>query len=257
MPHEVKDVPINAVYKAFALLELLSEGVFSLAEISRRAGMPKSSASRFLSSLIDLGVVAKRADGGFSLTPWLFSMGGKALCALDLVRVALPHMRDLNEETNETVHLAVRSGQAAVYLYKVDSPYSLRMHSRVGYQAPLHCTALGKCLLAWLPPDRAARIIREMAFEKIMPKTIADAETLRRHLLLVRDQGYACDDEENEESVTCFGAPVFNRASEVIAAVSISMPMFRFVEYDKDGFVRALRRAALHISQNFGYREED
>ena len=257
MPHEVKDVPVNAVYKAFALLELLSEGVFSLAEISRRADMPKSSASRFLSSLIDLGVVAKRDDGGFTLTSRLFAMGGKALDALDLVPVALSHMRDLNEETSETVHLAVRSGQTAVYLYKVDSPHSLRMYSRVGYQAPLHCTSLGKCLLAWMDPDRGAEIIRGMAFEKVMPNTIADAEIFRRHLVLVREQGYACDDEENEENVICFGAPVFNGASQAIAAVSISMPMFRFAEYDKDGLVRALCRTASRISQTFGYRAQD
>lgn len=256
MPQETQEAPVNAVYKAFALLELLGEGVFSLAEISRRADMPKSSASRFLASLIDLGLVAKRNDGGFTLTTRLFGMGGKALDALDLVPAALPHMRDLNEETRETVHLAVRSEQAAVYLYKVDSPHSLRMYSRVGYQAPLHCTSLGKCLLAWLDAEQADAIIREMTFETVMPNTIADPETFRRHLALVREQGYACDDEENEENVICFGAPVFNRDSLCIAAVSVSMPMFRFVEYDRGELVRVLRRAALHMSQTFGYRKD-
>ena len=257
MENAPKEVPVNAVYKAFAILEMLSEGTASLGDVARRVGMPKSSVSRFLASLVDLGTVEKDENSAFSLTPRLFSMGAKALDALELVPAALPHMRDLGAKTGENVHLAVRSGQSVVYLHKVDSPHALRMHSRIGYQAPLYRTALGKCLLAWLDEDRAEKLIREMSFSKIMPKTIADADTLREHLAVVRERGYACDDEENEENVICFGAPVFNWASQVIAAISVSMPMFRFVDYDKEEIILHLRRAALRISRTYGCRVEE
>lgn len=254
MAKESKIAPVGAVYKAHAILDMLSEGAFPLKEIALRVGMPKSSALRFLDSLIDLGTVKKNEDRLFSLTPQLFSMGAKSLGALDVVSAALPAMRALSTQTAETVHLAVRSGQSVVYLHKVDTPHALRMRSRTGYQAPLYCTALGKCLLAWLDEERAETLIREISFSKVMPNTIADADALRAHLAMVREQGFACDNEENEENVICFGAPVFNWASQVMAAISVSIPMFRFTEYDKQDIIGNLRQAALRISITHGYQ---
>jgi IclR family KDG regulon transcriptional repressor len=256
MAYESREVPVNAVYKAFAILEMLGEGAASLTDISRRIGMPKSSASRFLASLVDLGAVSKADDGEFSLTAKLFSLGAQSLKALDLVPAALPFMRALRSKTSETVHLAVQSKLSAVYLHKVDSPHSLRMHSRIGYQAPLYCTALGKCLLAWLDEDRREALIREMKFVKTMPNTLDNADALRAHLALVREQGYACDNEENEENVICFGAPVFDWAAQVIAATSVSMPIFRFRKYDQGSLLAALKEAAQGISAAYGYQDK-
>ena len=257
MAHESREVPVNAVYKAFAILEMLGEGAASLTDISRRIGMPKSSASRFLASLVDLGAAAKTDNGDFVLTAKLFSLGAQGLKALELAPTALPFMRKLCAKTSETVHLAVQSERSVVYLQKVDSPHSLRMHSHVGYQAPLYRTALGKCLLAWLDEDRREALLRTLEFVRAMPNTLADADALRAHLALVRGQGYACDNEENEESVICFGAPVFNWASQVIAAISVSMPTFRFQKYDKDILLRDLKEAAQGISAAYGCRKPD
>jgi len=248
-----KEVPIATVYKAFGLLEALGEGNTSLADISRRGGMPKSSASRFLASLIDLGVVRKTGQGEFALTAKLFTLGARALGTLELVPTAAPFMQTLGEQVRETVHLAVRSGTSVIYLYKVESTRTLCMQSRVGFQNPLYCTSLGKSLLAWLDDARIASIVNEITFEKKMPNTITDAALFREHLTLVKQQGYSCDNEEVEENVICFGMPIFDWAGQPVAAISVSMPLFRFSEERKEALLAHIRQAAYGISAMFGY----
>lgn len=252
-----KETPVAAVYKAFGILEVLSEGTTSLAEISRKGGLPKSSASRFLSTLIDLGVVRKTGQGEFALSAKLFNLGARTLSALELVPTAAPFMQALGEQTRETVHLAVRSETAVIYLYKVESSHSLCMQSRAGFQNPLYCTSLGKSLLAWLDEAKIDAIISEMTFEQKMPNTITDPAVFRAHLAQVRQQGYSCDNEEIEENVICFGMPIFDWALQPIAAISVSMPLFRFSEDQKEVFLSWIRQAAYGISAMFGYAGEE
>ena len=252
-----KEAPVATVYKAFGILEVLSEGTTSLAEISRKGGLPKSSASRFLASLIDLGFVRKTGQGEFALTARIFTLGARALGALELVPTAAPFMQTLGEQTRETVHLAVRSETTVIYLYKVDSSHSLCMQSRSGFQNPLYCTSLGKSLLAWLDAEKRDAIIGAMTFEKKMPNTITDAAAFREHLVLVKQQGYSCDNEEIEENVICFGMPIFDWALQPIAAISVSMPLFRFSGDQKDTILTQLRQAAYGISAMFGYTGEE
>ncbi len=254
MQQNKNDTPVSALYKCFGILELLSEGRATLTDISRKVGMPKSTALRFLSSLLDLDVVRRNEHGDYALTAKLFGLGAKALEAFDLIPTALPFMRALNERTSETVHLAVEGEGRVVYLHKVDTTHTLCMHSRIGYQAPLYCTSLGKCLLAWSDPARAERLIQQMEFVKKQPNTLADAESLRRHLAEVRAQGYACDNEEIEEHVICFGAPIFDWATQVIAAISVSMPTLRFSEEKKEDLLQELKAAAGGISRALGYQ---
>lgn len=252
-----KEAPVGAVYKAFGILEALGEGATSLADISRKGGMPKSSASRFLATLIDLGVVRKTGQGEFALSAKLFTLGAQGLSALELVPTAAPFMQTLSEQTRETVHLAVRSELSVIYLYKVDSSHSLCMHSRSGFQNPLYCTSLGKSLLAWLDDAKIDELLGAMAFERKRPNTITDPTEFRNHLLQVKQQGYSCDNEEVEENVICFGMPVFDWASQPIAAISVSMPLFRFSEDKKDVFLAQIRQTAYNISAMFGYAGDE
>lgn len=253
MDHVQKEAPVATVYKAFGILEILSEGSSSLAELSRKGGLPKSSASRFLASLADLGFVRKTGQGEFSLTAKMFTLGARALGAPELVPAAAPFMRTLGEQTRETVHLAVRSETAVIYLYKVDSPHSLCMQSRAGFQNPLYCTSLGKSLLAWLDTEKRDAIIETISFEKKMANTITDPDAFREHLALVKRRGYSCDNEEIEENVICFGMPVLDWALQPIAAISVSMPLFRFSEENRNALLTHIREAAHGIAAMFGY----
>lgn len=254
MVYEGKEAPVSALYKAFGILETLGYGRATLADISRKVGMPKSTASRFLASLMDLGVVYKNDRDEFGLTAKLFGLGARALDAFELVSVASSFMRTLSAKIEETVYLAVCADKSVVYLHKVDSPRALRMHSRVGFEAPMYCTSLGKCLLAWMDPVQAEAVINRLEFDARLPNTITNAQSLREHLVLVREQGYACDNEEIEENVICFGAPIFNWHGQVIAAISVSMPIFRFDEANRETLLRELKSAAQGISSTFGFQ---
>ena len=244
--------PVAALYKGFKLIELLSAGPDSVANIAARSGMPKSSAYRFLATLMELGIVEKSSENDFELTGQLFEYGGRALDARNLVATLAPFMARLQRQTQETVHFAVRSGLNVIYLHKVDSPHPLRLHSRIGYQAPLYNTALGKAILAWLPHDLAEDIISSITFVKVVPKTIGDAEALRENLAAVRRQGYAFDDEEHQENVYCFAVPVFDHYCQAMGAISIAFPTFRYTEEDREGLIAAMQEAARDASRKLG-----
>lgn len=252
MQKEQDNAPVGALLKGFGVIEQLSTGKSPLVDIARRMGLPKSSVYRFLSTLVELGVVTKADNDEYSLTAKLFQYGVKAVNALELVPTALPAMRRLRDTVGETVHLAVRSGEHAVYLHKVESPHSLRMYSRPGYQAPLYCTSLGKCLLAWLHDEQLLPILDRMVFVPAMPNTIQDKTTFLSHLRVVREQGYAVDDEENEANVICFGAPIFDHYNQISAAVSVSMPLFRFLPERREMVVEAVQQAGRDVSGCFG-----
>lgn len=247
-----ESAPVGALLKGFGLIEQLSDGAASLGDVSRRMGLPKSSAYRLLTTLVELGVVERADNDDYRLTPRLFEYGIKALNSLDLVIVARPSMHTLRDVTGETVHLAVRSGIHAVYVQKVNSSHALRMDSRIGYQAQLYNTSLGKVLLAWLDPDECQKLAHSIEYKPIMPNTLLCAETLLTHLEQVRAQGYACDNEENEANVICFGAPIFDHYGHIMAAVSMSMPKLRYSPEKEGEIALAVQNAGREISKKFG-----
>lgn len=247
-----ESAPVGALLKGFGVIEQLSDGAASLGDVSRRMGLPKSSAYRLLTTLVELGVVERADNDNYRLTPRLFEYGIKALNALDLVTAARPFMHTLRDITGETVHLAVRSGIHAVYVQKVNSSHALRMDSRIGYQAQLYNTSLGKVLLAWLDPEEIKKLANLIEYKPIMPNTLLSAEALLAHLEQVHTQGYACDNEENEVNVICFGAPIFDHYGQIMAAVSMSMPKLRYSTENEGDIVRAVQNAGREISRKFG-----
>lgn len=247
-----ENAPVGALLKGFGVIEQLSDGPAPLGDVARRMGLPKSSAYRLLTTLVELGVVERADNEDYRLTPRLFEYGIKALNGLDLVTTARPIMHTLRDITGETVHLAVRSGQNAVYMQKVNSSHSLRMDSRIGYQAQLYNTSLGKSLIAWLDEEEMEKLAQSITYLPIMPNTITDAQALLAHLKEVRALGYSCDNEENEANVICFGAPIFDHYRQIMAAVSVSMPKLRFTPEKGASIIGALKDAARKISRKFG-----
>lgn len=252
MANPQESAPVGALLKGFGVIEQLSDGAAALGDVARRMGLPKSSAYRLLTTLVELGIVERADNEDYRLTARLFEYGIKALNSLDLVTAARPFMHTLRDITGETVHLAVRSGIHAVYVQKVNSSHALRMDSRIGYQAQLYNTSLGKVLLAWLDPDEAKKLAHAIEYKPIMSNTLLNAEALLEHLKQVQAQGYACDNEENEANVICFGAPIFDHYAQITAAVSMSMPKLRYAPENEAEIVRAVQNTAREISKKFG-----
>ncbi len=149
-------------------------------------------------------------------------------------RSAEPALRELNERTGYTVHLASYEDGEVIYIDKYDSRHPVRMYSRVGRRAPLHCTAVAKVLLAELPEERRRQVAERIDYTPLTRNTILDAPAFLAELDRVRAQGYAVDNAEHEDFIHCVAAPVRGARGEVLAAASVSVPK---VLLDLDGLL--------------------
>ena len=167
---------VAAVLKVFAILQSLSErNETGISELSVRLAMPKATVYRFLQTMKSLGYVRQETDSErYGLTMRVFELGARALQYPDLIELAKPHMQRLSDVTGETVHLGQLIDSEIIYVHKVDSRHMLAMYSRVGRRAPLHCTAIGKVLMAWEHPERRDRILDGAEFKRFRDKTITE-----------------------------------------------------------------------------------
>jgi IclR family acetate operon transcriptional repressor len=186
-------------------------------------------------------------------------LGQLLLSQLDHRKEAEPFLRDLAEKTKETVHMAFLDRDEIVYIDKVEidhNPSGLRMASRVGLRNPAHSCAMGKVLLSYLPEEEVDRVIEEKGLVKRTEHTITDPHQLKKQLNLVRTQGYAVDDEENEMGIRCVAAPLYNEIGKVVAAISISAPAFRVTKkVIQESLKKEVTETAMKISQRLGFRE--
>ncbi|CAE1145452.1 MULTISPECIES: DNA-binding transcriptional regulator KdgR [Serratia] len=248
---------VSSVLKVFGILQALGEErEIGITELSQRVMMSKSTVYRFLQTMKSLGYVAQEGESEkYSLTLKLFELGAKSLQNVDLIRSADIQMRELSQQTRETIHLGALDEDSIVYIHKIDSLYNLRMYSRIGRRNPLHSTAIGKVLLAWRDEAEVGDILSQIEFTRSTAHTITSAAQLLPVLTQVRQQGFGEDVEEQEEGLRCIAVPVFDRFGVVIAGLSISFPTIRFSEEAKAGYVHQLHHAARIISEQQGYHD--
>ena len=249
---------INSILRASNILKYFTKGKgqFKISELACELHLDRSTIYRILLSLEKCGLVEKdKETGGYSLGLFTFEIGNAYLNRIDLPKVSKPIMTDLALKVQETVHLAVLSGTEIVYVDKVDSPRPLGIMSKIGQRAPLHCTALGKVLLAFQPEDELKRILRQLKLIALTSNTIISRQRLMEELRAIRRQGYALDHREIEEDVECIGAPIRNHLGDVIAALSISGPQSKIHTPQEKEFVSSVVKAAGLISSKLGYME--
>jgi IclR family transcriptional regulator, acetate operon repressor len=217
----------TSVEKAMRILEALAvpDGPHRLMDVAERAAVPRSTAYRVLATLTAEGFAENCGDGRYGVGGRLGGLGAQIV---SVVSAGVgPILRRLQEGAGgNTVHLAVRVGDHAVYLHKVDSDKPYEMRSRVGNQLWLHCTSIGKAILAHLPPDEVDAVVASAGLPARTPATITDLAALHAELAAVRERGYAVDDEENEATVRCLGAAIIDRAGRPRGGVSISTVTF-------------------------------
>ncbi|GAA1273427.1 transcriptional regulator [Planotetraspora silvatica] len=243
----------SSVDKAFELINAVSEagqaGV-SLGELAGQAGIAVSTAHRYVTSLLELGVLDRDAAGSYHLGVTLITLAGQYLEEDGLRAAARPYLVELVELSGETVHLGVPVGNQIVYVDKVESAKSVRLVSRIGSRSPLHCTAMGKAVLSL--DDRRAEEILVGPLDRRTPKTLT-GDALLAELRVVRDRGYAIDDEENEEGVRCVGLPIMNASGQPVGAFSVSAPANRFSLDDCHRLAPTALAMAADISRRIGY----
>jgi DNA-binding IclR family transcriptional regulator len=246
---------IRTVSRAIRILEYLgAEGQKNVTELSRSLKLPKSSTFEILSTLETEGIVEKDSDRSlYRLGPRLFELGFKAQAELEIRRVALPVMKSLNEQLDETIHLTVLDNREVLYIDCLESTKRLRTYSVIGVRAPLTCTAVGKAILAHLEADEVDEILRAKGLPVFTDRTLGSRDALLEDLREVRSRGYAVDNMEHEEGVRCIGAPVRDHKGEVFASVSVSGPSQRMSLERIPQVAEMVVRGAQEISRRLGY----
>lgn len=197
-----------------------------LAELVRRTGLPKATVHRLCGDLVTARLL-DRATEGYRLGSHLFELGMRASVERGLVEVATPFMEDLYELTHETVHLGVREGHDVMYAAKIGGHRQADSPSRIGGRLPLHCTAIGKALLAHAPDDVVAEYLSGPMLRRT-PRTVIAPGLLHRQLEQVRETGLAFEFEESAQGLVCIAAPVLDTGHGIMAAISVTGPTTRF-----------------------------
>jgi DNA-binding IclR family transcriptional regulator len=254
-------MPVQTVSKTLdralnVLLEIADRpSGLSLSECSSILGYSKPTTHRIIRTLTEYGFL--RADDQhrmYTLGVTTLRLGMDFLEQLDIRREALPLLRELADQSRETVHLGIIQGSDVVYIEKVESTQAVRMFSRVGHTMPTYSTGIGKAILAFLSEEELERALPER-LEARTAATITDRAALRRHLAEIRQRGYSTDDIENEEGIRCAGAPIFDHTGAACAGISVAGPASRVTPDRLPELGQHARDIALEISARIGFRE--
>jgi DNA-binding IclR family transcriptional regulator len=246
---------ITALQRGLRLLSLFAaaEKGLSATEIARLSALPASTVHRFLANLESAGFLNCDGNGTYQLGIACVSLGQAARGQLDIRRVSLPHLQELNRRTRETVHLTVRHALSAVYVEKLDSPEPLRIHSHIGASVPLYCTAVGKVLLAYMPETEREKILDQLEMKRLTENTVGNLQELQTQLQRVRKNGYACDLEEHEAHIRCIAAPVWDHTGSVNASLSVTGPAVRMSSARLRQIAPLILEIGRKISEELGY----
>jgi IclR family acetate operon transcriptional repressor len=219
---------VNSVEHAIRLVELMasSANALSVSQLAQSLELPRATVYRLLKTLAQREWV-NQDDKTYRLSLRLAGLfqGAGAGAEAALAERLKPLLHRLVSETGETAHFAALDGDRVVYLTKVDSPHPIRMFSEVGWRGPLHATGVGKVLLAWSDATLLSRVC-ERGFEPFTRNTLVSEAQLQAQLAQIRKQGYALDDEELIDGLTCVAAPVM-KDGRVLGAISVAGPTAR------------------------------
>lgn len=241
----------NASEKVLAVLEALPEHE-RVTEIAEVTGLPKSTVHRILRVLVDRQFALNVGGGRYLGGPRILSLSSKVMGRFEPAYYAEAALRKLQQSTGCTVHLGLLVGDDVVYAAKVEGSRPYHMPSRLGMSVRLHTTAVGKVALAWMDEAEVREIVQRTGLEKRTSNTLTSLSALLRDLRVVRERGYALDEEENEDGILCIGAPIFDHSGRVVGGVSISTitlePWHRPVEDLAD----EVKKVGEEISRSFG-----
>ncbi len=227
-PNGRKYYQINSLAKGLRIMELLARGgKLSLSEVAGRLELDRSVCHRSLSTMRDLGFVSQDGPAGYRVSMKIFELAMQLVNGLEVRGVVRPLLVDLADRHNETVNLGIRDGREMIYLDKVETRALLRAELAVGTRIPIHCTGLGKAVLAFSPEDERRAILGAGALKAYTPKTIVSARALVAELESIKERGFALDDEEHYPGLRCVAAPVFDHTGRPAYSLSIAGPSSR------------------------------
>jgi IclR family acetate operon transcriptional repressor len=237
---------VQSIARVFELLETMADlgGIVTLSELANRSGLPGPTIHRLVRTLVDLGYVRQEPSRAYALGPRLVRLGEGASRLIGTW--ATPHLRRLVDAVGESANLALLDGDEIVYVAQAPGLHSMRMFTEVGRHAGMHCTAVGKAMLAAMPPERAGEILLRSGLAARTAHTITTLETMQDELARIRENGYALDEEEQEIGVRCVAVTLPGEPAR--AAISVSGPSTRMTE----SLVRAAVPTLLETARALG-----
>ena len=242
---------IQVIDRVTALLEAITSHMepASLKFLSAETQLHPSTAFRILNALAMHGLVERTSAGRYALGMKLLRFGSHVHGKVDLLREARPIMEWLRSQVGETVNLTVREGDEVVYIERVIPNRMMRVEQVIGSRAPLHVTAVGKLFLSEGDEKACREYARRTGLPRYTPNTLTQVTKLWGQLETARKHGYALDDEEAEQGVSCIGVPVRDRHEMMIAGLSISAPR----ERRQSSWINLIKKAGTDLSARLGY----
>ena len=253
------DNAMNPLRKVFSIIETVvarQGSGLTYSEIVAALDLPRSSVHRILKDLTSLGYLSfnpetKKYFGSLRLA----ALGAEVMSSFQLRDHIRPHLLELHRETDHTTNLGVLNGTVGVFVDKIESKdFGIKLFSEIGKTFPLHCTGLGKALLAFSPEETLNELLAS-PLEAVTEKTIVDPDRLRQELQSIREQGYALDNEEITRGIMCAAAPVQGFNGELVGAISVTFPTYINEDRGIASEIAAVRKFAALISGALGRRQ--
>lgn len=254
----MKQMPEKSIYsvqvldRALDILELLALGQLSLSNIVRETGLARSTAFRLLAHLEARNYVVKNSDGLYQLSTKIFQLAAQTHEVIGLVSTVHPFLEELAHATQETVHVCIRDGTAAVCIDRVNSPMNVRLSVQMGAPAPLYAGAISKLLLAYAPHEIYETVV-QAGLRPFTDKTITNSDELLAELTRIRFQGWAYSEGELDEGATTFAAPIRDFSGSVVAALALSAPTQRLSDVTMAQLWDHLVAGTARISEALGH----
>ncbi len=248
---------VQSLCRALNILTILgaSDGPMTLTELSEAANLSPSTTHRLLTTLqYERYVRFDQSARGWVVGVQAYMTGANFLKTRNLVDVARPRMRRLMEESSEIVNLAVEENGEALYLARVGGPRAAQVAVPQTDRTLLHCSAVGKALLAGMPETKVQTIVTQRGMRQFTRSTLSSLPALYRDLTLVRTRGYALDQEERVSGLRCVAAPIFDENSRVMGALSLSGSSRRIEDARLRALGEMVKRAAAAVTQELGGR---
>lgn len=247
---------VKSVDRAMTIIQLVStrKDGYSVTELAENLGLNKSSIFRIVTTLIEHGFIQQDEETKkYRLGYQYLELSSKLLDSIDIRKEATPFLKELEEWTNEVIHLVIYSQQEAVYIEKLEGNETLRMHSQVGKRAPMHCTSAGKTILAHLPEKEVKEMIEQKGLPKHTEKTMTTEAELMKNIRDIRTNGFGVERDENEVGITCMAVPIFNFRGDIAGSISISGPSIRMSEERIDQLKDPFMTIGYKVSRRLGY----
>lgn len=246
---------IGSLLKAIDIMELFSDENprLSLAQIAARLSMPKSTAHNLLNTLRSRGYIEKMEGDQYALGRQIVALASSVCVNLELRDRAAPLLRELADACGDSVYLTVPDGHKCLYVYAVESSHRLNARTAMGVRAHMHCTGVGKAMLAYLPEERVNEIVGAAGLPGFTSRTITDRRRLDEELAAIRERGYSTDSGEHEEGNYCVGAPIFDDRGRLAGACSFAGPDPQIVGSKVGDLAACVTYTAREISRRLGY----